>query len=174
MELLKTNKFEVMDMPGMNTVAFLVNKDEEAEKRGEALLSLQKIEPAKTEVDGQLRKTFSVLKESDDEKELVVLLTLTNSKAILSTGELTSNGFSVTASNIPLRYSSILNRDDVEYKEVEYNPNLKRNFAIIDTETGNEVKPSVYMDSETGSLKGRCKIMPNKPYVVLELRFDEM
>ena len=71
-------------------------------------------------------------------------------------------------------YSSILNRDDVEYKEVEYNPNLKRNFAIIDTETGNEVKPSVYMDSETGSLKGRCKIMPNKPYVVLELRFDEM
>lgn len=74
MELLKTNKFEVMDMPGMNTVAFLVNKDEEAEKRGEALLSLQKIEPAKTEVDGQLRKTFSVLKESDDEKELVVLL----------------------------------------------------------------------------------------------------
>lgn len=173
MELFKTNKFEVMDMPGMNTVAFVVNKDEKAQNEGNALLSLQKLDPIKTEIDGQLKKTFNVLKESDDEKELVVLLTLTNSKAILSTGELSQEGFNATESNIPLKYASIYNQDGVEYKEVEYTANLKRHFAIIDTETGDEVKPSVYMD-EDGELKGRCKIMPQKPYVVLELKFDEM
>ena len=174
MEILKTNKFEIVDMPGMNTVAFVVNKDEDAFKKGNALLSLQKIEPVKSEVDGQIKKTFSVLKETDEEKELLVLLTLTNSKAILSTGELSKDGFNATESNVPLKYGSIYNHDDVEYKQVEYTTNLKRHFSIIDTETGDEVKPTLYMDPESGKVKGKCKIMPNKPYVVLELKFDEM
>lgn len=173
MELLKTNKFEIMDMPGMNTVAFVVNKDKEALQNGNAILSLEKIEPIKNEVNGQIKKTFNVLKETDDEKELMVLLTLADSKAILSTGELSSEGFKVTESNIPLKYGSILNDEDIEYKQVEYTTSLKRHFSIIDTETGEEVKPTVYMDKETGKVKGRCKILPNKPYVVLELRFDE-
>lgn len=174
MELIKTNKFEIMDMPGMNTVAFVVNKDERNLENGNAVLSLQKIESINTDVDGQSKKIFNVLKETDDEKNLVVLLTLTSSKAILSTGELSSQGFNVIESNVPLKYASIYNQDDVEYKEVEYTSNLKRNFAIIDTQTGDEVKPSVYVDEETGNVKGRCKIVPNKPYVVLELGFEEM
>ena len=32
--LMQMNKFEVMDMPGMSTVAFLVEKNEEEYKRG--------------------------------------------------------------------------------------------------------------------------------------------
>ena len=174
MELLKMNKFEVMDMPGMNTVAFVVNKDKEAFENGSAMLSLEKIEPIKSDVDGQIKKTFNVLKETDDEKELMVLLTLTDSKAILSTGELSSDGFRATENNIPLKYGSILNEEEVEYKQVEYVTSLKRHFSIIDTETGDEVKPTVYIDKETGKIKGRCKILPNKPYVILELKFEEM
>ena len=42
--LIQMNKFEVVDMPGMSTIAFLVEKNEEEYKRGNALLSLQKIE----------------------------------------------------------------------------------------------------------------------------------
>ena len=40
--LIQMNKFEVVDMPGMSTIAFLVEKNEEEYKRGNALLSLQK------------------------------------------------------------------------------------------------------------------------------------
>ena len=61
----------------------------------------------------------------------------------------------------------------VEYKEVEYTPNMKRTFSIIDTQTGEEVKPVLYTDPVTGKVKGKCKILPHKPYIVLELRFDE-
>lgn len=172
MEFLKSNKFEIMDMPGMNTIAFVVNKDEDAIEKNNAILSLQKVEPVTVEVNGQSKKLFNVINENGTDKDLLVLLTLTNSKAILSTGELTSNGFNIKESNIPIKYSSILNQEGIEYKEVEYTPNLKRNFAIIDTDSGNEIKPTLYMDEQTGDVKGRCKIMPNKPYVVLELKFD--
>lgn len=171
--LIQMNKFEVIDMPGMNTIAFLVEKDENEYEKGNALLSLQKIECIDTQEEGKIKKTFNVIR-TDDEGQLIVLLTLTNSKAILSTGELTQDGFRATESNVPLSYGSIYNQDGVEYKEVEYTPSMKRHFSIIDTQTGEEVKPVLYTDSITGKIKGKCKILPQKPYIVLELRYEEL
>ena len=170
--LVQMNKFEVIDMPGMNTIAFVVEKNEDAKRTGGAILSLQKIEAIDSEENGKIKKTFNVIC-GDTEKQLIVLLTLTNNKAILSTGELTKDGFVAVESNVPLTYGTIYNHDGVEYKEIEYTPNMKRHFAIIDTQTGEEVKPVLYNDEVSGKIKGRCKILPNKPYIVLELRFDE-
>ena len=165
------NKFEIIDMPGMNTIAFLVEKNKEEYKKGNAFLSLQKIECIDTQEDGKIKKVFNVIKNGD-ENQLIVLLTLTNNKAILSTGELTSKGFMATETNVPLSYGTIFNQEGVEYKEIEYTPNMKRHFSIIDTQTGEEIKPVLYTDEVTGEIKGRCKLLPNKPYIVLELRFD--
>lgn len=170
--LVQMNKFEVIDMPGMNTIAFVVEKNEDAKRAGGAILSLQKIEAIDSEENGKIKKTFNVIC-GDTEKQLIVLLTLTNNKAILSTGELTKDGFVAVESNVPLTYGTIYNHDGVEYKEIEYTPNMKRHFAIIDTQTGEEVRPVLYNDEVSGKIKGRCKILPNKPYIVLELRFDE-
>ena len=49
---------------------------------------------------------------------------------------------------------------------------MKRNFSVIDSQTGEEVKPSLYRDPETGEIKGRCKIMPQRPYIVLEVALE--
>lgn len=170
--LIQMNKFEVVDMPGMNTVAFLVEKNESSYEKGGALLSLQKIECLDIQENGKIKKTFNVIKENE-EPQLIVLLTLTNSKAILSTGELTQNGFNTVETNVPLNYGTIYNQDGVEYKEVEYTPDMKRHFSIIDTQTGEEIRPVLYSDNITGEIKGRCKLLPQKPYIVLELKFEE-
>ena len=152
---------------------FCFGRNEEEYKRGNALLSLQKIECIDTNENGRIRKEFNLIRPNNDEKQLIVLLTLTNSKAILSTGELNSEGFRAIETNVPLSYGSLYNQEGVEYKEVEYTPNMKRTFSIIDTQTGEEVKPVVYTDPVTGKVKGKCKILPHQPYIVLELRFDE-
>ncbi len=170
--LIQMSKFEVVDMPGMTTMAFVVEKNEDEYKKGNALLSLHKLESIDTPNDGKMKKTFSIIK-TDDEPHLIVLLTLTGTRAILSTGELSDKGFKATESNIPLSYGSIYNQTGVEYKEVEYTPEMKRHFSIIDTQTGEEVKPVLYTDEISGKVKGRCKILPSRPYIVLELRFDD-
>lgn len=169
--IIQMNKFEIIDMPGMNTVAFLVEKNEQEYKKGNAFLSLQKIECIDTQQDGKIKKVFNVIK-TGEENQLIVLLTLTNNKAILSTGELSSDGFMATETNVPLSYGTIFNQEGVEYKEIEYTPNMKRHFSIIDTQTGDEIKPVLYTDEISGEIKGRCKLLPNKPYIVLELRFE--
>ena len=169
--LIQMNKFEVMDMPGMNTVAFLVEKNQDEYNKGGALLSLQKLDCIDIQEEGRIKKTFNVIKE-DENPQLIILLTLTNSKAILSTGELSDEGFKSVETNVPLNYGTIYNQEGIEYKEIEYTPDMRRHFSIIDTQTGEEVKPVLYSDSVTGQIKGRCKLLPQKPYIVLELRFE--
>ena len=85
---------------------------------------------------------------------------------------LDKSGFRTENTNIPLSYGSIYNSEGIEYRDVAYTPDMKRNFSIIDSQTGEEVKPSLYRD-ENGNVKGRCKIMPNRPYIVLEVTMDD-
>jgi hypothetical protein len=169
--LVQMNKFEIVDMPGMNTLGFVVETNEEELKKGNAFLSLQKIDNIDSEQDGKIKKTFNVIC-AGEEKQLIVLLTLTKSKAILSTGELTKDGFKATEANIPLTYGTIFNQEGVEYKEIDYTPDMKRHFCIVDTQTGEEVKPSIFIDPITKTMKGSCKILPHRTYIVLELKYE--
>lgn len=168
---IQMNKFEIVDLPGMQTIAFLVERNDEEYRKGNALFTLQKIESTGREEEGKLKKAFSVL--STDERQYVVLLTLTKSRAILSTGEITEDGFVSKDNAVPLSYGSVYNQEGVEYKEFTYTPSMKRQFAIIDTSIGEEVKPTLYVDNITNEVKGKCKILPLRPYIVLELRLDK-
>lgn len=170
--LLQMNKFEVVDLPGMNTLAFLVERDLEAYNQGYSFLSLEKLRSVEVREEGQIKKIFNVLIEDPEDEDDIVLLTLTDNKAFLSTGILDKEGFRTEATNVPLTYGSIYNSEGIEYKDVAYTPDMKRNFSIIDSQTGEEVKPSLYRD-ENGNVKGRCKIMPNRPYIVLEVTISE-
>ena len=164
MEYIHTNKFEISDMPGMNTLAFLVEEDSSANI---PFYSLQKIEHVDVQVEGRVNKQFNVLDEGKEQD--IVLLTLANKKAILSTGILDKNGLKSGEGNKSVNYSSIFNADGIEYKEFAYTPNMKRRFTIIDTVTCEEVKPMLYVDELTKEVKGRCKLLPLRPYIVLEI-----
>jgi len=166
------NKFEVIDLPGMNTLAFLIERNYEAYNQGNAFLSLEKIRSVEVREGNQIKKVFNVLVDDEDDEDDIILLSLTDNKVFLSTGVLTKNGFNVENSNIALTYGSIYNTEGIEYKDVSYTPNLKRNFSIIDSQTGEEVKPSFYRD-DNGEIRGRCKIMPNRSYIVLEVSIKD-
>lgn len=169
MSNIQMNKFEIMDLPGMNTIAFLIEENERSDEETKPRVSLEKLDCAVSEVDGQMKKTFYVL-PNGQEKQTVVLLTLTKSKALFNVGVVTEDGFEISNDNVPLDYGTVYNQEGVEYKEFPYNPNSKRHFCIIDTETGEEVKPVLYIDQETKALRGKCKLLPMKPYVILEIR----
>lgn len=171
--LVQMNKLEIVDMPGMNTIAFVVEENTEEYKKGNAFLSLQKLDCSEATEDGKVKKVFNVIASSSDE-QLIVLLTLTKAKAILSTGSLSNEGFKTVDTNIPLNYGTIYNQEGVEYKDVNYTPDFKRLFSIIDTQTGEEIKPVLYVDKETNTVKGKCKILPNRPYIVLELKLEDV
>lgn len=169
MESIQMNKFEIVDMPGMNTLAFLVEENESEVVKGDMYYSLLKIDHVDKEMNGKIAKEFSVIKE-DNRKQDIVLLTLTKSKAILSTALLDENGIKPTEDKLPLSYGSLYDDTNIQFKEFIYTENMKRRFSIIDTSTCEEVKPVIYMDEITGEVKGKCKLLPLRPYVVLEIK----
>ena len=168
---LQMNKFDIIDLPGMNTIAFLVERNDVEYMKGNSLFTLQKLDAIGRDEEGKIKKTFTVV-PSGDERQVIVLLTLTKSKAILSTGEVTEDGFVSRDNAVPLSYGTVFNQEGVEYKEFSYTPNMKRQFAIVDTSTGEEVKPTLYVDNVTNEVKGKCKLLPLRPYIILELRLD--
>ena len=169
MESIQMNKFEIADVPGTRTLAFAVEQNDSEMIKGEMYYSLQKIDSIDKEAGGKIVKEFSVLQTSQGAQD-IVLLTLTKNKAILSTALLDENGLKATEDRLPLSYGSLYNDSQIEYKEFSYTPNLKRRFAIIDTSTCEEVKPTIYLDEETQQVKGKCRLLPLRPYVVLEIK----
>lgn len=169
MESVLMNKFEIVDMPGMNTLAFLVEENESEVISGETYYSLQKIDHVDKEKEGRITKEFSVVNDADGMQD-IVLLTLTKNKAILSTALLDKKGLKPTEDKLPLSYGSLYDDSNIQYKEFIYTQNLKRRFAIIDTTTCDEVRPVLYRDDLTGEIKGKCKLLPLRPYVILEIK----
>ena len=164
MEYIQTNKFEITEVPGMNTLAFLVEEDDSASI---PFYSLQKLESTNIQTGGKVSKEFSVI--ADRKTQDIVLLTLANKKAILSAGTLGEDGLKPSEVSQAISYGSIFNMDGVEYKEFSYTPNMKRRFTIIDTATCEEVTPVLYVDELTKEVRGRCKILPLRTYIVLEI-----
>lgn len=169
MESVQMNKFEIVDMPGMNTIAFLVEENVSEVISGETYYSLQKLDHLDKDAGGRITKEFSVIRDEDGMQD-IVLLTLTKNKAMLSTALLDANGLKPTEDKLPLSYGSLYDDTNVQYKEFIYTQNMKRRFAIVDTSTCEEVKPVIYIDDVTGEIKGKCKLLPLRPYVVLEVK----
>ena len=169
MESVQMNKFEIVDMPGMSTLAFVVEENESEVIYGQKYYSLQKLDHTDKEMDGKITKEFFVVNDGDRIQD-IVLLTLTKSKAILSTAMLDGNGLTPTEDKLPLSYGSLYDDSNIQYKDFIYTQNLKRRFAIIDTMSCEEVKPTLYRDDITGEIKGKCKLLPLRPYVVLEIK----
>ena len=71
---------------------------------------------------------------------------------------------------MPFKFNTIYSEEASELKNFKYTPNLKRAITIIDPETTEEVKPTLYYDEETEEVKGKCKLKPYKSYFAFEIR----
>ena len=89
---------------------------------------------------------------------------------MVNTGILDEEKVRISKKPMPIKFQTIYNEEETEYKDVEYTPNLKRPISIIDPETTEEVKPVLYFDEETNEVKGKCKLKPFKNYFAFEIR----
>lgn len=165
MEQFEGTNFTIIDADGRKTMAFAVNKSEEE------AYSLQKLDCSVEHVNGKVRKTFFYNEPlaAGDSKDLVILA-IDNGRATLNWGLLKDNQFSISEQDTSVDYKMLYSEKATEYTDVKYTPNFKRPISIIDPEIGDEVKPVLYYDDEANMVKAKIKMMPNKPYIALEVR----
>lgn len=74
---------------------------------------------------------------------------------------------------MPMKLSTIYNEKETVYREFEYTPNMKRPISIIDPETTEEVKPTLYFDEKANEVKGKCTLKAQKQYFAFEVSVDK-
>ena len=135
-------EFSILDSKGMNTVAFAIETD--IINNSDEIHTLKMLDFEKEEEEGKTKKTFFVEVE-EDTAITILMLTLGKNKVVMNSGILLENELEITKKPDIVKYEPIINKDgEYTYRDFKYTPNLKRPISIIDSITGEEIKPFLY------------------------------
>lgn len=169
-ELIQGKHFSITDPPEVNTVIYQVNKTPKEElKENSPKYTVERLDFTEELVGEKKKKTFYVNEPKPEGNELVIL-SFAQEKVVVNVGLLEEDAVRISKKPIPMKFNNIYSEEEMEYKDVEYTPNLKRPISIIDPETTEEVKPVLYFDEETNEVKGKCKLKPFKNYFAFEVK----
>ena len=169
-EIIQGKHFSITDPPEVNTVIYQVNKTPKEEMENHSpKFTVERLDFTEEIVGEKKKKTFYVNKPAPEGDHLVIL-SFGNEKVVVNTGILEDAQVKISKKPMPIKFTTLYNEKETEYKEVQYTPNLKRPISIIDPETTEELKPVLYFDEETNEVKGKCKLKPFKSYFAFEVR----
>ena len=169
MDMMQGKHFSITDPKGVNTVIYQVNKTEKEYLSQYPKFTVERLEHTE-ELRGELnKKTFYVDNPQKDGNQLVIL-SFAQDKVVINSGLLLGDEVKITKRPTPFKFNTLYSEEEMEYKDFDYTPNLKRSISIIDPETTEEVKPVLYFDENTNEVKGKCKLKPYKSYFAFEIR----
>ena len=169
MESIQGKHFSVTDARNVNTVIYEINKTEKTREKNLPKYTIERLDSIEEFRGDEVRKTFFVDEPKKAGNQLL-FLSFEDNQVTVNMGVLKNDEVKFTKKPAPMKFDTIYNDTGREtYKEFNYTPNMKRPISIIDPETGDEVKPVLYFDSNTNKVKGKCKLKPNKSYLAFEI-----
>ncbi len=167
MESIQGKHFSITDPEGVNTVIYRINKTAKEYLNEYPKYTVERLVSSE-ELKGNLKKKTFFIDEPDNEEQLL-FLSFGKERVVVNTGILEEDRIKISKKPVPVKFDTIYSKEEV-YKEFKYTPNFKRPISIIDPETTEEVKPTLYMNKATNEVIGKCKLKPNKPYFAFEIR----
>lgn len=171
MEEIFGKHFSITEPESINTVIYKVNKTEKEFLDKSPKFTIERLKYAEEYIGKNKKKTFFLMDPAPEGNELVIF-SFGKDKVVVNKGFLETKTNLVKVSNtpVPMKFKTLYNEEETEFREFEYTPNLKRPITIIDPETTEEIKPNLYYDEETNEVKGKCTLQADKTYVMFEIR----
>ena len=169
MENFEGKHFSIIDQQNVNTIVYKLDETEREIAKNAPKFTIQRLDYTEEYVGEKKKKTFYIDEPSPNGNSLIIL-SFGKEKVVVNIGLLENDKVSIIKKPMPISFKTLYNEKEVEYKEVEYTPNLKRPISIIDPETTEEVKPILYFDEVTNEVKGKCKLKPFKSYFAFEIK----
>ena len=166
---LQGKYFIITDPINISTVIYQVNKTGREFVKNAPKYTVERLEYSEEIIVEKKKKTFFV-KNPAPEGNLLLILSCSTQKVIINMGFLDYNVIRISKKPMPIKYKTIYNEEEFEFKEFAYTPNMQRSISIIDPENGEEIKPILYFDEETNEVKGKCKLKPYKKYFAFEIK----
>lgn len=168
-ENIEGRHFSITDQKDVNTVIYQVNKTEKEFLKDSPKYTVERLKYTEEYVGNNKKKTFYVDDLSPSNNQLVIL-SFGKEKVVVNMGILEEDRVRISKKPMPMKFKTLYSEEEMEYRDFEYTPNLKRPISIIDPETAEEIKPTLYYDEESDEVKGKCKLKPYKSYFAFEVR----
>lgn len=168
MESIQGKHFSITDPQGVNTVIYRINKTAKEYLSEYPKYTVDRLLSAE-EIKGDFKKKTFFIDEPDYEEHLLIL-SFAKEKVVVNMGILEEDRVKISKKPVPIKFDTLYSEEETEYKEFKYTPNLKRQISIIDPETTEEIKPTLYYDEKTNEIKGKCILKPYKSYFAFEIR----
>ena len=168
-EFIKGKHFSITDPQNVSTVVYKLDETVKSKDANTPRFTIERLDYTEELVGDKKKKTFYV-NEPDPEGNSLVILSFGKEKVVVNVGLLEGDQVTIIKKPMPMKFQTLYNEEETEYRDVEYIPNLKRPISIIDPETTDEVKPILYFDEKTNEVKGKCKLKPFKNYFAFEIR----
>ena len=169
MDAIQGKHFSITDPEGVKTVIYQINKTEKEFLKDSPKYTVERLDHTEEIIGNRNKKTFYV-KDANKNGNQIVIFSFAKDRVVINSGILDNDEVKISKKPMPFNFQTIYSEKPEEYKEVNYTPNLKRPISIIDIETTEEVKPTLYFDEKTNEVKGKCKLRPYKSYFVFEIR----
>jgi len=164
--------FSITDPQDVSTVIYQVNRTEREYSKTAPRFTVERLEYSEEFIGDNKKKTFFVDNPAPDGNPLVIL-SFAKQKVVVNMGFLDYDVIKISKKPIPMKFTTLYNEQETVYKEFAYTPNMKRPISIIDPETTEEIKPTLYFDEEANEVKGKCKLKPQKQYFAFEIREEK-
>ena len=171
-ENLQGKYFSITDPQDVSTVIYQVNKTEKEFAKNGPKYTVERLEYSEEFVGTNKKKTF-FLENPSPEGNPLVILSFAKEKVVVNMGFLDYDVVKISKKPMPMKFTTLYNEEETDYKEFAYTPNMKRPISIIDPETAEEIKPILYFDEEANEVKGKCKLKPYKKYFAFEIREEK-
>ena len=173
MDSLQGKHFSITEPKNVNTIIYQVNKTNKKEvSKGAPKYTIERLEFAEELRDEASRKTYFIDAPKLDGNQLI-MLSFAQNKVVVNMGILQDDKVKISKKAVPVKFDTLYSENEPVYKEFKYTPNLQRPISIIDPETTEEIKPTLYFDKETNEVRGKIELQPKKPYFAFEIRDDK-
>lgn len=160
--------FSITDPKDVNTVIYQVNKTAKEFAKTSSKYTVERLEYTEEYIGENKKKTFFIINPAPEGNPLLIF-SFTKEKVVINMGFLEYDTIRISKKPMPIKFKFLYSEEEVDYREFLYTPNMKRPFSIIDPETTEEIKPTLYFDEEANEVRGKCKLKPNKRYFVFEV-----
>lgn len=168
-ENLQGKYFSITDPENVNTVIYQVNRTEKEFAKSAPKYTVERLEYSEEFIGTKKKKTFFVDNPAPEGNPLVIF-SFAKEKVVVNMGFLDYDTIRISKKPMPMKFSTLYNEKETDFKDFAYTPNMKRPISIIDPDNGEEIKPVLYFDEETNEVKGKCKLKPYKKYFAFEIR----
>ncbi len=134
-ENLQGKYFSITDRKDVSTVIYQVNKTEKEFAQNSPKYTVERLEYSEEFVGDNKKKTFFVENPAPEGNPLVIL-SFAKEKVVINMGFLDYDTVRISKTPMPMKFKTIYNEEETDFKEFAYTPNMKRPISIIDPETG--------------------------------------